>query len=70
MKLLLVEDERRMAHYGISHCKPKPNSRKGKIGVSCHDGKIEFYAIIPQGKRAEIPPFTRIKALQPSALKH
>ena len=50
MRLLLVEDERRMAHYGISHCKPKPNSRKGKIGVSCHDGKIEFYAVIPQGK--------------------
>ena len=39
MKLLLVEGERRMAYYGISHCKPKPNSRKGKIGVSCHDGK-------------------------------
>lgn len=50
MKLLLVEGERRMAHYGISHCKPKPNSRKGKIGVSCHDGKIEFYAVIPQQK--------------------
>ena len=35
---------------GLAIAKAITDSHKGKIGVSCHDGKIEFYAVIPQGK--------------------
>ena len=45
MKLLLVEDERRMAQ---AHCEIL---RLEGYDTDCrHNGKIEFYAVIPQGK--------------------
>lgn len=39
-------------HFGLGLviAKAITDSYKGKTGVSCHDGKIEFYAVIPQGK--------------------